>query len=519
MRSNAVGILARNTVYLQEPSMDAPISTQAMLFPALAFPAWILCIPSMSWHFRRVNFAAGSIILWLMLHNFFNSINALIWPRDNIPEWWDGHVWCDIHVRIQVGSYIGIAASAAMITRKLAKVMDTRNITVSSSRDSKTREKIWEIVWCWGAPMVLIIAYYVVQSARYFVFGIVGCLPAYDNSWPSLVVNIMWFPITTMFATYWSILLIYRLYRYRQEFHRLVAAQNTTKSRFIRLFILGITTSLVYFGYSIYILFVASRTMNGPYSWSRVHDPTSFNAIICVPAQGNVAYDKWIQVITGYVVFLLFGTGVDAHNLYRKILVCLGLGKVWPSLYETSRSSYRTPSSFIAARSWTSNVSSKAKNMLWSSRTDSVASVSDTAKSCVRKNSVVLDSIPSVRHGTSECELIEEEQGVPEQPATLVRQSSFKRWFARSKQSNSLLPLFNRRNIVERTPADAGTATAAINSPGVHAHAWATEDVPVARASEGDGVIVLHELHQNCHDRPGNERDSKSNYAWTGSEV
>jgi pheromone a factor receptor len=204
MGYDAVGLLARDIAYPQGPSIDAPISTQAILFPALAFPAWILCIPSMAWHFRQANVAAGSIILWLMLHNFFNSINALIWPRDNIPEWWDGRVWCDIHVRIQVGSYIGVAASASMITRKLARVMDTRNITVSSSRGSKTRERIWEIAWCWGAPLVLVIVYYVVQSARYFVFGIVGCLPAYDTSWPSLVVNIMWFPITTMFATYWS---------------------------------------------------------------------------------------------------------------------------------------------------------------------------------------------------------------------------------------------------------------------------------------------------------------------------
>lgn len=204
MGFQTASVFAREMGYPQGNSIDAPISTQAILFPAVAFPSWILCIPSMVWHFRQANVAAGSIILWLMLHNFFNSVNALIWPRDNVQEWWDGRVWCDIHVRIQVGSYIGAAASSAVIMRKLARVMDTRNITVSTSRSSKTRERIWEILWCWAAPMALVIVYYVVQSARYFIYGIVGCVPAYDPSWLSLVLNVLWFPVTTMFAAYWS---------------------------------------------------------------------------------------------------------------------------------------------------------------------------------------------------------------------------------------------------------------------------------------------------------------------------
>lgn len=278
-------------------------------------------------------------------------------------------------------------------------------------------------------------------------------------------------------------------------------------------------TSLVYFGYSIYILVVASLTMNGPYSWARVHDPISFNTILRVPSQGKVSYDKWIQVVTGYIVFLLFGTGVDAHNFYRKILVSVGLGKVWPSLYESSRSSHRTPSSFIATQSWTSNVSSKAKRMLWSSRLDSLASMGDMSKSCLRRNSIVLDPIPSIRHGSSECELIEEDQVTAELPTAVSQPSSFKAWLARSNLGGSLLPLFNRHNIAERATADAGTSTAPINSLGVHAHVWTTEDVSVARASEGDGVFVLHELHQDLHDRHGNDRDSTSNYDWADSGV
>jgi pheromone a factor receptor len=181
-------------------SASAPYYTQAILLPILAFPSWILCILPLSWHFRQGNIAAGSLVLWVILVNFFNSVNPLIWPRDNLTEWWDGNIWCDINVRIQVGCIVGTTVSAAIIVRKLARVMDTRNITVSSSRDSKVKEKALEILWCWGYPLVLILLYYIVQPVRYIVYGIIGCLSAYDRSWPSIVLSFMWAPITTLVA-------------------------------------------------------------------------------------------------------------------------------------------------------------------------------------------------------------------------------------------------------------------------------------------------------------------------------
>jgi pheromone a factor receptor len=181
-----------------------PLYTQAILLPLLAFPSWILCIPPLFWHFQQSNIASGSLILWVMLINFSNSINPLIWPRDNLDQWWDGKVWCDIHVRIQIGAIVGTTASAAMIVRRLAKVMDTSNIKISTSRESKLKEKALEILWCWLYPLVLILVYFVVQPARYFIYGIIGCIAAIDPSWPSVVLDAMWAPITTLVATYYA---------------------------------------------------------------------------------------------------------------------------------------------------------------------------------------------------------------------------------------------------------------------------------------------------------------------------
>ena len=192
------------TSYVPEVVMDAPLYTSAVLFPIVAFTSWIICIPPTVWHFQQSNVAMGSFILWIILQNFFNSINPLIWPRDNLIDWWDGSVWCDIQVRLQIGCGVALAVSSALIVRKLARVMDTSNITVSNSRSSKTKEIIWEAVWCWGAPLLLMVVYYVIQPVRYMLYGIVGCIATFDTSWPSIVIIYIWAPIAMCFAAYWA---------------------------------------------------------------------------------------------------------------------------------------------------------------------------------------------------------------------------------------------------------------------------------------------------------------------------
>ncbi|KAG9195866.1 hypothetical protein G6011_00987 [Alternaria panax] len=537
---------------------NAPLYPTAVLFPAFAFPSWLLCIAPMIWHFRQANIAAGSLILWIILANFFNSVNAFIWPRDNFQEWWEGAVWCDIHVRLQVGSYVGMTASVAMVIRKLAIVMDTRNMTVSTSRNSKMWTKIWEVVWCWVAPCFLIALYYVVQPARYFIYGIVGCVSAYDSSWLSIVLSFMWPTIGMLFASYWAFLLVYRLYRYRREFHRLVTARNTTSSRFVRLFILSLVVVLVYLSYSIYLLVDVSKWADLPYSWSAVHDPLRFSTIIKVPVMGVVSFEKWVQVATGYITFSLLGTGVDANAHYRRILVRLGLGRIWTGLDVTSENDSRTPKSFTAARAWTASVSSRAKSMLWSTRsgstttTNTASTIDDFAKDMftdtTSNRSVGLDSIPRLHSVTTQETLLSQKDSTstPTPPATTSppahasppSRSFFRRYFARPSLNGPLLPLFSYRNITEISRSNNSSS----NNPsitaaptGVHARAWATStftcnsptsssQTTIAAAGRGHGhvtgnsVHVVREVHQRRDEKTGSEHECERGYGEHGGK-
>jgi hypothetical protein len=114
-------------------------------------------------------------------------------------------------------------------------------------------------------------------------------------------------------------LLICRLVRYRREFHRLISARNTTKSRFLRLFLMAILFITLFLPYTLYILYVLASTVEDFYDWDFIHGP-NWNVIVKVPTQGGVRFDIWAEIATGYLLFLLFGTGTDAHNTYKRML-------------------------------------------------------------------------------------------------------------------------------------------------------------------------------------------------------
>ena len=105
------------------------------------------------------------------------------------------------------------------------------------------------------------------------------------------------------------------------------------------------------------------------------------DVILKFQSNGVVHLDKWGQIAMGFVTFLLFGTGTDAHNTYKKMLLFFGLGKIFPSLYIMRESGSSTPSSFIAARLWTESCVSKAKSYLSKRSSFSSFSSNTTQKS------------------------------------------------------------------------------------------------------------------------------------------
>lgn len=135
---------------------------------------------------------------------------------------------------------------------------------------------------------------------------------------------------------------------------------NLNPSRFKRLFLISFTLIVVIFPVQFYIFYINLSFPRIPYSWNLIHGKEWWN-IILIPTGGVVAFDRWVRLACGFLVFLFFGLGKDAVNMYSTWLCKLGLGKVFPDLERRDSNASSETSSSSGSRSWGSILSSRAR--------------------------------------------------------------------------------------------------------------------------------------------------------------
>lgn len=331
----------------------APVPATAVILPFLALITLILDIPPLVWHIRNHNLAASSLVFWIGINNLFNFINPIIWPTDDLSKWFQGYGLCDIEVKIIPASYIGVIGSLLGIMRNLAQVLDTRNTTLGPSQARKTRQRAINIFLCFGFPCIIMLFHYIVQARRYSIVTVMGCYTTYHLSWMSIVLIFMWPLLLSLIVVYYcsksdfacstylqltmSVLLVYRMRKYREEFSSVLSSSssNLTKNRFMRLFIISATLIIVLIPTQTYILLEFARQIDVPWSWSSAHGP-HWGDITLMPLGGVVGPEYWIQIVAGLLIFAFFGTGQDAQEQYRQWLLKLGLGRLFPALHLSS---------------------------------------------------------------------------------------------------------------------------------------------------------------------------------------
>ncbi|OJD18758.1 hypothetical protein AJ78_01229 [Emergomyces pasteurianus Ep9510] len=319
---------------MEPPGTPFYRSTAAVVLPITAFLSMLVCVPALVWHSRTGNFPASCLISWFIIFNFFNFINPLIWPTDDVSTWWDGVGLCDIETKFMAPLGTGIAGALTCIFRSLADVMNTDRATLIPSRGQRRRTLAFEVIFCVVIPVLMMALHCVVQHRRYYLWAIVGCMPAFHPSWPTTVLIFAW-PLAILFmAAIYCVLVIYRLFKYRQQFSYIVSiSSSTSKSRFIRLLVLSLVLLLGSLPSQVYVFYrnVELSKPWVPYTWADVHGPKWGN-IGKVPMNGIVYYDRWIQVTSGFLLFAFFGFGKDATLMYRTFFLRIGLGRFFPML-------------------------------------------------------------------------------------------------------------------------------------------------------------------------------------------
>jgi pheromone a factor receptor len=190
---------------MAEETIHYPLPLISIVVPIFACFVIFLLLPPLVWHARNGNMGATALTFWLVVLNLINFLNALVWPRTNIPMWWHGAVYCDIELRLIIGSIIGgLPGGTLCISKALAKVLDTNRQIVVRDKKEQRRQNVMDGLLGFGLPVYFMVVYYVVHNGRYFIVSTYGCDTPMDRSWVTVVLLMMWPPVLLLASSYYA---------------------------------------------------------------------------------------------------------------------------------------------------------------------------------------------------------------------------------------------------------------------------------------------------------------------------
>lgn len=301
---------------------------QAIILPVLAGGVSLLSIPLLVSHVQARNFSLTVLVLSIFLLNIQNIVNPIIWHNDDRHSWWSGVGLCDVETKLQIGFSVTLPGAAACLFRQLALILDTSQTGALPSPRAQLYNRIFEWTICLVFPIYLMSIHILVQPYRYFILNISGCQYSMDSSYMSNVLVLIWPVVVSLIGTSYSVVVMFRLVRYRNEVSTILSRSSMSKSRFVRLFLIAAVFIIVYTPFSIYTFTSNIDTTGSAWSWQDVHPPGWTTYIVKVVVDNATAVDRWIQVATGYCVLLVFGTASEVKSTYRQWAVATGLTRV-----------------------------------------------------------------------------------------------------------------------------------------------------------------------------------------------
>ena len=169
------------------PPPAGQVYTVAVLLATISLILLLLILPPLFWHFRNRNIGATSLVAWISTTLLLTIINAMLWSTDDTAQWFNGKGLCDLEVKIMIASQVALPSSLAAVLRGLAAVLDTDRATLTKTESQRRRDRIIDLSWCIGAPLLQMVFHELVHFRRYYVYGISGCVPVLSNSWLSVL--------------------------------------------------------------------------------------------------------------------------------------------------------------------------------------------------------------------------------------------------------------------------------------------------------------------------------------------
>lgn len=180
LRKDAIAEVGPNT----QPDVSALLNIIFRVFFNLS--AGIACWVPARLLWKNGELAGTTMVIVVAIINFHFAINTLLWPNDDIGNWYDGSGWCDYQVATWIPLETLNAAGVCAIMYHIANQVSLMRATALSLTE-KRRKQIIQALIIFPIPVIELALYWLVVAQRYNITGIVGCQPIYDPSWVFLV--------------------------------------------------------------------------------------------------------------------------------------------------------------------------------------------------------------------------------------------------------------------------------------------------------------------------------------------
>ncbi|CUM67426.1 uncharacterized protein PRCAT00005122001 [Priceomyces carsonii] len=299
------------------------MDTKGNILAAFSFIAIALLLPAFVWHCRCKNVPAIFLICWLQISNIISFINAIAWSDENFYEKWDGKVYCDIAVKLDIGASCGKVAAISVLAMNLYMVLCANNPIFMGNKSKK--KLIIELSMCAITPIFVMSVNYIIQSGRYSVLRYTGCVEPYSESVASLFLSTFWTFLWAIVAVVFAVLLLRKYFQKRKDVKDILRCTNSglNAKRFARLLIFSLLIVLVLAPLTTYYFVADALSFKGKFSWKETHNEY-WDFIYFFDVGYSVTYGNFINIGLSIITFILFGLGSDALDLYKSMFRKLG---------------------------------------------------------------------------------------------------------------------------------------------------------------------------------------------------
>ncbi|KAM5351387.1 hypothetical protein ACJ41O_004110 [Fusarium nematophilum] len=400
------------------PSLTANLISRVVL----GVVANLVCLVPLKHLYRNGEFAAVVFILNIEMSNLNTVVSALIWRDDDTSKWWPGYGLCDLNSYTHNFSIALFVTCLLAIMRNLAQQVGLLRANPLTVREKRRRNLVQALIM-FPLPIVQLCWVWPLTAQRYVVGTLVGCSWVAWPSWPYVVFFIV-APVLASLMTAGYAVLTYLRFREVAKTTRSALSSNRvanhraqrTKRR-LYLMVVSIMTPFLPIIITLAVLNIVMASPLKPFDYDLIHNhpfPYQWKNIIFLPSNGiGFAYmnNCYIPILAAVPVFIFFGMTKDAMNSYRRGLLRVGLGHIFPGLheeYDPDREAYGSSSGnsrLMGSTPSTSPPTSKFRSFLSSRQVTNLSNSSAGSSRHVPMHSISLTlTTPDVEQGRELCE-------------------------------------------------------------------------------------------------------------------